>query len=629
MVIDINRYETQKIINALKNDELINSSIVIFEREEDDIENLNENRTEKIFYIKLSNILLNYINIIQENNIDEVIFPERYEINEETISNITDFKNRLDSLFLEYSIRSSLTDELLKRIIFSVKYFSIKEFFLKNYKKFLPTYDSMVINSTPKAKLFVETFMKELDRFASIINDISYVNNINTIPEKYINYLAQLVGYQDDVDEGLFNYITFREFIKNIIEIYRIKGTNFSMELFTGFIGFFVEINEYWFDRRMYYLAENNERNLANKNTYDYYLTSIDPRNRVINKEMVADNNISKTKNVHIFQRKINNGEDLEDLLGLNKDYRDETFTFFKTNIASFSLTPYNFDTSIDATRQALIQNYIVFLIPIFIQKYINFNIPQPPIINKTDTIYLYDLDRINYNEWVSGTVYSENDIVQKNLDVYSCILEHTANNKTIPGEEETDSLHWKLIGRTNDFSGGEIPEFMFHIYGDIYLINKDIIKSFEEQYGGEGFVDRTFQEFPESIITMGRNFSYIKGDQKRNSYAFKEYQDDSVSIQSMTASSNTIVILDNDIYGISYFQTGDKVEVYSSVLQNRGIYTISSSSVSAGNINIVTTENFNIDQASGGFILPYREDWKYENSRFLNFFGVEELVVE
>ena len=672
MVVDINRHEINKIITALKNDDYIRSNIVILEKEEDDKN--EENRTENIFYIKMSSIILNNINLIQEYSIDELISPNKYE--GIPIEQINSFRNNLYNLFEESSLLSSFNNTLLRKIIFSIKYFSIKEFFLKNYFRFLPSYDVMYIQKSDKSRLFLEAFMKEFDRFASIIHDISYITDIDSVPEKYINYLAQVVGYQEDIDEGLFNYITFREFIKNIIEIYKVKGTNFSIELFLGFIGFNVEVKEYWFDKRFYFLNENSERNITNKNLFEFYLTSTDPRNQVIQEINVVNNNMTKTKDVHSFEKRLSLGENLEDLLGFTPGYRKETYTFFKTNIISLNIVPYTHNIAIDSLKQNLIQSYIKFLIPIFIQNYTNFDILEDVDIPKTKTLYVYDTDRIQYDEWETGVSYLEGNLIQRNLEVFKCLKNHISNSIRVPGQE--DEVYWVFYGRTNDINSGEYPEYMLHTYsgyypgryewndgiinygdfrkgqGGIYpsgfyidtnekmkqydfndsyienltnleLLQRDILKPFEEHPGGVAPSYIFDQNILWSFIYLEKNFSYIKGDQLRNSYSFGEFQNQA-EIQSING--NVLVVKEINPYGTSFFEEDKKIEVYSSTLSNRGIYTISSVSISGGDISITVLEGFQENQlAIGGFILPFKEDWKYENS-INSFMDVENITI-
>lgn len=675
MIVDFNKNEINKIISSLRNDSYLKNII-----------NIEDERDERIFYMQLSYVIVNNIDVIKEFSVDELVYPNRHNIISE--NNIEIIKTLITDITKVFSnnglqnliVLGTIEISLYKRIIFSIKYFSIKNFFSDNYKKFIPSYDFMNMQQSPKTKLFMDSTMKEFDRFASIINDISYVTDIDSVPTEYINYLAQLVGYQKDVDDSLFNYITFREFIKNIIEVYKIKGTSFSIELFFGFIGFTVEISELWFDRRYYYLSENTERKVTNKNTFEYYLTKIDPRLAQIEGIHVFDSDISSTKNLYNFNKLIENEMDLETLLGLKGNFKKEKYTFFKTNVITINAVAYAEDISIDSTKQDLIQNYIKFLIPIFIQNYTNYDILEPIDIPVTETLYLYDLDRINYNNWLTNYNYSVGDIVQKDLFVYKCILAHKSNEVTNPGEEENEyKSYWTLIGKTNDFDSGEYPEYMLHSYsgysptrynwndgitssgnqkegkGGIYpsgfykgtsaildgwsfdktyeenisdlgIKSRDVLGRFEDPYCNYKLTQKHLTKMLGAPIMLNKNFSYIKGEALRNSNAISDNITD--NIQSIDASEKKITLLNKKPYRIEDFNSGDKIEVFSSALSNRGIYTIETVSSELNNIYIKVEEPMVEDQSIGGSLKPYFKEWLYED--FIHtFMGTDQITIE
>ena len=77
------------------------------------------------------------------------------------------------------------------QVMYSFKYATIKTFFRSNYSRFMPDYDLMTIQSSEKLKIFQEAFMREYDRFASIIDLIYNVQDVDLVPDSYLNYLAQ------------------------------------------------------------------------------------------------------------------------------------------------------------------------------------------------------------------------------------------------------------------------------------------------------------------------------------------------------------------------------------------------------------------------------------------------------
>ena len=77
--------------------------------------------------------------------------------------------------------------------------------------------------------------MKEFDRFSDIIESMYDAFDVDSAPLEYLNYLAQLVGYER---KKIVNYYQMMhlELIKNIVEVYKRKGpSNYSFELFLLF----------------------------------------------------------------------------------------------------------------------------------------------------------------------------------------------------------------------------------------------------------------------------------------------------------------------------------------------------------------------------------------------------------
>lgn len=668
MIVDFNRNEINKIISSLKNDTYLKTMLVVKETPENH-KGTGENRTEKIFYIELSSVLVNNISLIKSYSIDEIIHPNRYKINEGDKLTLNKLYIDVKKVLITFGGIPQIianNKDLYRGIIFVIKHLSVKDFFTKNYYKFLPSYDFMNIQKSNKTKLFVDSIMKEFDKFASIIEDISCVTDIDSIPSEYINYLAQLVGYQKDIDDSLFNYITFREFIKNIIEVYKIKGTSYSIELFFGFIGFVVDIKELWFDKRFYFLNENIETGFKDNRNFNYYLTKIDPKTRTLGGRKVVDEDMIDTKNLYNFNKLLEGGAPVEPLLGIGSSHKTEKYTYFKTNLITIDVTPYSSSVEINPERQNLIQNYIKFLIPIFIQNLsTNYKILEPVESGiKANTLYLYDLDKIDYDNWEEGYNYSVGDVVQINLEVYKSLNDHISSDSNAPN---IGNSIWEFIGRTHDFTSDATSDYMLHTYsgyqpkryewdggienygnfkegkGGIYPsgfyngvskklndwdFNKsdsdnllgllpmdvDVIKPLREEFGGKESKYHYYFSGSEAPILMNKNFSYVKGSALRNSTAFSENLSNTI-IKSIVVSTGKIKVLKHSPYTVSDFSVGSQIEVHSKSLSNRGVYTIKGVTTYLENIYIeVEEELFENQSTEGGFILPYREEWLYEN---------------
>jgi hypothetical protein len=287
-----------------------------------------------------------------------------------------------------YPTTKNVDSEALARIYFSFKYSNVKNFFFDNYVRFLPEFDILKIQGKEKVKLFQESLMREFDKFATIIDDISLLQDVDEIPVEYIGYLGQLVGFERE--EIL--YVTderFRVFIKNIIEIYKVKGTNYSFELFLNFLGYNVEIFEYWFDRRYanYIPGFNPFTGETNKESYTFYLTPHNPTEvippNIYPKEFAKIEDISSQMNVWDFNVLAQQYEP-NILLGYKKNYTEKKYTgnyfkFFKTNVVEFRLSVLSYSSVVTGEQELIaLRRYIDFLLPINLIKIITITSVTP-----------------------------------------------------------------------------------------------------------------------------------------------------------------------------------------------------------------------------------------------------------
>ena len=292
-----------------------------------------------------------------------------------------------------------LFDETYRQILYSYKYLSIKSFFAKNWHLFIPDFDHQEILNNDKIKLLQEAFMIEFDRFSETIEGLYNVVDINKIPDKFLRYLGTLIGFERQ-DFQLINDISFRELLKNIIEVYRIKGTNFSVELFINFLGFNVTLNEYWFDKRYYdsNILVNNYTQATEKTSFGFYLTPIKPTEVVPEEakgkynKIVSDVEIIYTQNQEKFENDLNEYT-VAQLIGEDPGYPDQTYTYFKTNLLNYSITGLQEEDAAVLTNQNLdiINFYIELLTPIFIKSNVSFTTGDRPEEQTQITLDFHD----------------------------------------------------------------------------------------------------------------------------------------------------------------------------------------------------------------------------------------------
>lgn len=325
-------------------------------------------------------------------NLAELLLNNKSYLSENTIEDLLSEEFLFDEIGYLFG-KGSLPIPVYHQMFYSFKYSTIRNFFKKNYQNFLPEIDYIYTQEKPKLKLYIESLMKELDKFSDIIDKIYDVVDIDKAPTEYLNYLAQLIGYERE-DSVLLQDSSYRELIKNMIEIYKIKGTNYSFELFLNFLGFDITLYEYWFDKRFYYSKSsvNNYTGSSDRDSSYFYMSPIKPTEIVYDdfykNIVVSDKDIGEAKNIYKFNRLIEEGVALENLLGIStideggNTYTGEVFTYFKTNAIDYNIKKIKaqlIDSSeeISQTDLVVINKYIEFLTPIFIIKNIVFGVNE------------------------------------------------------------------------------------------------------------------------------------------------------------------------------------------------------------------------------------------------------------
>ena len=301
--------------------------------------------------------------------------------NKDTISN-TELSILIDNSFLKKDIKDiyegvEITNETLSEIFFCFKYCTVSSFFQNNRKYFMPDYDLKKIEENEKLDVFTDAILKEFDKLNTTLSGMKDIIDIDNIDSKYLSYLSQLLGYEKR-DIPSLNEESFRELVKNIIEIYKIKGTNYSFELFFNFLGFNIEIQEFFFDRRYLYKSGGNNDFTNEKSTvsYNHYLTTINPtlnKNDIFTRtEVVNYSDIGAQHSLLEFDD-LAKKYGAEAVLGYskldkyNKLYTGKVYTYFRTNYIYYNVTlPDRFPTSKELVA---ITSYLNFLSPVFIMR--------------------------------------------------------------------------------------------------------------------------------------------------------------------------------------------------------------------------------------------------------------------
>ena len=303
----------------------------------------------------------------------------------------------------------SSNEGLYTQLIYTFLYGNVKNYFYENRKKFLPEYEWFLIENNEQKRIHIESFFKEFDKFATIINYISDLTDLDTIPDDMLAYLSSILGIKLDLEkdeEGyidvsenyfseqkiqqehtiLFNHYKIRSLLKNIVSVYRSKGSVYSYELFFNSIGIDIVFKETYFDRRLFwysYIRDSNTNLETRENRisdFAFYLTTKNPARTyyaIRPEEKVLLKNMTSPKMRSAFDYVVKNtgisDESIRKILGYEEG-SEETFTYFKTNILllDFGYLGAKFDEEwfISKKHKEVLRDYVDMITPVYIQKY-------------------------------------------------------------------------------------------------------------------------------------------------------------------------------------------------------------------------------------------------------------------
>lgn len=283
----------------------------------------------------------------------------------------------------------------------SIKYNTIKRFFCENQEYFIPSYDYYLIGQNEKRKALIDILMSEFDRFNNVLESLSTYNDPDTIPDKYVIYFMEMLGfsmhsYQDSPNtDPTFDEMQIRALIKNLMEVYNYKGSAYSFELFFGCMGIDCGIQELYFDRRLYYQTKMNPyTRVLTPSAFAFYLTPKNPLTtsyQFFSGDTVRAIDITNPITSEQWERLINISvapNAIRTMIGFEKDnvydfgIDFQEFTYFKTNFLMFNFTsPYNkmkfgsnyYREESDIVSRKEFNAYtelLQFILPVFIKAY-------------------------------------------------------------------------------------------------------------------------------------------------------------------------------------------------------------------------------------------------------------------
>lgn len=317
-----------------------------------------------------------------------------------------------------------------KEALKSIKYGSIKHFFYRNRERFIPSYDLFLIDKNRRRKAFVNVMLKEFDKFSDVVESLREYNDPDYIPDKFLIYFMEILGFTVNDFDSSIDEAQARSLIKNLMEVYRRKGSTFAFEVFFGCMGIDCGVRELYFDRRLFYQnKENPYTRTTSKASFAYYLTPKNPSTTSYpfyldgNKTLLTEPITSEEWNRLLEKADITTDEDILSMLGFisseNIGTLQHPFTYFKSNYLLFNFTsPYNkmkygseaYSTRSDSVTKTEFDAYVellTYIIPVFIKQYYQNSFEtttgEDDIINygtsRTNPMDLFLVDSNLYND--------------------------------------------------------------------------------------------------------------------------------------------------------------------------------------------------------------------------------------
>ncbi|MDR0675747.1 MAG: hypothetical protein LBF97_01755, partial [Elusimicrobiota bacterium] len=306
----------------------------------------------------------------------------------------SDLHSLMDGKFLFKEIKSvygemDISDETYHTIFYTYKYCCISSFFQNNMKYFIPEYDLTKIQDNEIMSAFMDSVNKEFDKLDYVLSSCRQFQSPDEVKFEYINYLSQLFGFEtkDMAEESLDQFKIekkYRTIIKNIIEIYKIRGTNYAFELFFSFLGFNITIKEFYFDRRCYYKNDSYNEETENNynNDFEFYLTTKNPTLNSLSNVNVSEicrfEDMTEQYSLLEFEELIKTygpecviGYSPVDKYGVQ--YTGKIYKFFKTNYIYYNVGITN--QNLTSRDIKVVQKYLEFLTPAFVMKVLNVDI--------------------------------------------------------------------------------------------------------------------------------------------------------------------------------------------------------------------------------------------------------------
>jgi hypothetical protein len=185
------------------------------------------------------------IDITNDSNTKIVSLDQNFILVE---SNLVSFRKEGTAIIKAFYVQGNLVLESTKEFI------CYNNFFKTNYlRHFIPVFDSNIIKANTKLKIMLDSIMTYLDIIYAYKFDIKSIQDINITKSKYLEYIGTNLGFQrnnnsfDANEVDVYNEL-YRELLKNLVDLIKLRGTKLAYELFFGALGYDIVVDEFWWN---------------------------------------------------------------------------------------------------------------------------------------------------------------------------------------------------------------------------------------------------------------------------------------------------------------------------------------------------------------------------------------------
>lgn len=265
-------------------------------------------------------------------------------------------------------------EDMYVKVLKVVLYGSIKHFFFENKEKYLPQYEWYLINQNDKRKAIIDMLFKEFDKLTNVADALHYYQDPDDIPLPFLVYLQEITGLTTNTYSGTFTEKQLRSLTKHLIEVWRTKGSIFSIELFFACMGINCTVQELWFDRRLFNNSEgiNNFTHVQSLQSFGYYLTPNRP-NTVsygFSSEAVDNSMYVAPRSSRIWDYEINKSTDPDIKNTIRNLLENEGYSFFKSNYLLINFQYINSEKEVSQTELEVFKELTDLMLPVFIRAY-------------------------------------------------------------------------------------------------------------------------------------------------------------------------------------------------------------------------------------------------------------------